>query len=80
MSKPKGHRFSGWPGAWCLDCGSPDPYEVALGKGHLDVTMDDKGEYNGTIWSHPKLKKKYDQYTICREPDANRFNPYRRDK
>jgi hypothetical protein len=24
------HRWSGWPGAWCLDCGCADPLEVAL--------------------------------------------------
>lgn len=25
-----GHRWSGWPGAWCLDCGSSDPVEAGL--------------------------------------------------
>ena len=24
-----GHRWSGWPGAWCLDCGQEDLMEVA---------------------------------------------------
>lgn len=24
------HRWSGWPGAVCLDCGAPDPREVSL--------------------------------------------------
>ena len=24
------HRWSGWPGAWCLDCGISDPYEDCL--------------------------------------------------
>ena len=27
------HRWSGWPGAWCLDCGEPDPREEALADG-----------------------------------------------
>jgi len=27
------HRWSGWPGAWCLDCGAPDPREEALADG-----------------------------------------------
>lgn len=27
------HRWSGWPGAWCLDCGCEDPREVALADG-----------------------------------------------
>lgn len=22
------HRWSGWPGAWCLDCGVEDPREL----------------------------------------------------
>lgn len=25
--QPSGHRWSGWPGAWCLDCGMKDPTE-----------------------------------------------------
>lgn len=24
------HRWSGWPGAWCLDCGQEDPFELEL--------------------------------------------------
>lgn len=27
------HRWSGWPGAWCLDCGCSDPREDALAAG-----------------------------------------------
>lgn len=27
------HRWSGWPGAWCLDCGCEDPIEVELANG-----------------------------------------------
>lgn len=30
MSK---HHWSGWPGAFCLKCGSEDPCEVALANG-----------------------------------------------
>jgi len=25
------HRWSGWPGAWCMDCGCSDPMELAVG-------------------------------------------------
>jgi hypothetical protein len=25
----KQHRWSGWPGAYCLDCGANDPLEAA---------------------------------------------------
>lgn len=31
----KEHRWSGWPGAFCLDCGAPDPTEMALADGAL---------------------------------------------
>lgn len=24
------HRWSGWPGAWCLDCGCEDPREISI--------------------------------------------------
>lgn len=24
------HRWSGWPGAWCLDCGAQDEREVCV--------------------------------------------------
>jgi hypothetical protein len=30
------HRWSGWPGAWCLDCGIEDPREICLADGHDD--------------------------------------------
>ena len=26
----KEHRWSGWPGAWCLDCGVEDADELAI--------------------------------------------------
>jgi hypothetical protein len=29
-SEAKHHRFSGWPGAYCLDCGAEDAVEVCL--------------------------------------------------
>jgi hypothetical protein len=31
-----GHRWSGWPGAWCLDCGLPDPVELGLAGNMID--------------------------------------------
>lgn len=39
----KAHRWSGWPGAFCLDCGSDDPMENALALGwvHFLGTDDD---------------------------------------
>ena len=26
------HRWSGWPGAWCLDCGALDVDELCIGR------------------------------------------------
>jgi hypothetical protein len=31
--KMAGHRWSGWPGAYCLDCGAEDPIEVCIADG-----------------------------------------------
>ena len=42
MSHPD-HRWSGWPGAWCLDCGIEDQNEIALADG---VDPDEIGERN----------------------------------
>lgn len=30
------HRWSGWPGAFCLDCGEPDPAEQCIGDGDME--------------------------------------------
>lgn len=30
------HRWSGWPGAYCMKCGSDDSMEVAIGLGYFD--------------------------------------------
>lgn len=35
------HRWSGWPGAWCLDCGVEDPVELCAADGHpMDCTQE----------------------------------------
>lgn len=30
------HHWSGWPGAWCLDCGCADPTEICIGGDNVD--------------------------------------------
>lgn len=68
-----GHRWSGWPGAWCLDCGAPDPTELALADGRLHVDPrrniahypDDLDEAWAIVMS------------ICPEPGSARYDPYR---
>jgi hypothetical protein len=37
----KEHRWSGWPGAFCLDCGIDDPIEEALAVGDCIEVADD---------------------------------------
>jgi len=32
----KNHHWSGWPGAYCLDCGCEDAIEIAVGCGYYD--------------------------------------------
>jgi hypothetical protein len=34
------HKWSGWPGAYCLRCGSEDPLEIALADGWYDPYTD----------------------------------------
>lgn len=35
-----GHRWSGWPGAYCMYCFGEDSREICLGDGHdLDCTQ-----------------------------------------
>jgi hypothetical protein len=58
-----GHRWSGWPGAWCLDCGCEDPLEQALADGKGPV--DDNGEVSLDLACQP-----------CPEPGSKRHDPY----
>ena len=37
----KEHRWSGWPGAFCLDCGCEDPREIALAYNDYIEVQDD---------------------------------------
>lgn len=55
------HRWSGWPGAWCLDCGQGDPAEACINAHDATYFILDCQE-------HPD--------TSCPEPGSNRHNPY----
>ena len=59
------HNWSGWPGAWCLDCGCGDPREEAIADGNFDV--DEAG--------YPIVHVTLEQME-CKEPGSGRFNPY----
>lgn len=60
-----GHRWSGWPGAWCLDCGRSDPCEDAIANGDFDV--DDEGM---------PLVRVDAKDMECSEPGSARHDPY----
>ena len=51
------HRWSGWPGAWCLNCGIEDPSEIGLADGVLVVETDDDGEPIGMKWTDKEREK-----------------------
>lgn len=38
------HRWSGWPGAYCLDCGCEDPFEATLAEGDYVTVPDGEAE------------------------------------
>lgn len=62
------HRWSGWPGAWCLDCGADDPMDTALANGDVDYMEEGF-----------KIKPdKVEQYRLgpCPEPGSKRHDPY----
>lgn len=66
------HRWSGWPGAWCLDCGIEDFMEVAIG---ISVYEPFTQEWKDTEESK-KLQQTAVEYKDCKEPGSNRCNPY----
>lgn len=65
------HRWSGWPGAWCLDCGIEDPFEIALAEGDC-IEVDDASTPLGFRYEFPNVKLE-----PCPEPGSRRFDPYK---
>lgn len=63
------HRYSGWPGAWCLDCGQEDPHEIAIAEGRVTENFDEEGNWTGTITNGVEV-------TSCPEPRSHRHDPY----
>jgi hypothetical protein len=60
------HRWEGWPGAWCLDCGIEDPNEVCLADG-LDPYSEEGCPHDPKHVCNP-----------CTEPGSQRHDPYAR--
>ena len=63
------HRWSGWPGAWCLDCGCEDPYERAFGDNNFIEVEDDSDM--GFHYEFPNVKE-----TDCPCPNTYGYDPY----
>lgn len=72
------HRWSGWPGAWCLDCGCDDPYEIALADNLIDFVDDPESPDGMRMVIPEEVQKQIDEAMICSEPGSNRYNPYGR--
>lgn len=68
------HRWSGWPGAWCLDCGMEDPMEIALADAHYDP-------YTET-WVSPEVEARYraEYPRECPHAGEGLCDPYRKNK
>jgi hypothetical protein len=66
------HRWSGWPQAWCLDCGKDDVRELCINTIHpsdIEFPIDENGF---EIYDNCPIH----QNGECPEPGSNRHNPY----
>ena len=62
------HRWSGWPGAWCLDCGIEDPNECCLA-------------YHDHDTDPQTCPVNWDEFPKeCKEPNSRRCDPYSKDE
>ena len=48
------HRWSGWPGAWCQDCGAEDARELCLAGHHREKAYQEilEGEEKMMLGDH----------------------------
>lgn len=77
---PKPHRWSGWPGAWCLDCGLEDQDELDLAyEGEpLDPSAYIPHRYSATHHVIGGPCSGCDRTAgPCAEPGSGRNDPYR---
>jgi 7-cyano-7-deazaguanine reductase len=65
------HRWSGWPGAWCLDCGCDDPQEVFLANDRFMILL-----YGTLAFKSEEDEQEFNRLNTCPEPGSNRHNPY----
>ena len=55
------HRWSGWPGAYCLKCGADDPMEYAIGMNYYDP-------WTG-LWDTEEHRQEYLKDNVCSVED-----------
>lgn len=67
------HRWSGWPGAWCLDCGQQDEMEICIAT-HADSVMCIQGHV--MCEEHPPNRCKEHVNGPCPTPGQRLADPY----
>lgn len=68
------HRWSGWPGAWCLDCGQPDANELCVNEHNVGITC-----VNGHVQCMDGCAMAVCTVHVngpCPEPGSKRNDPY----
>ncbi len=74
------HRWSGWPGAWCLDCGVEDRGELCLAIHSISVTCvsgHTMCEQNHTM---QRCENENHHNSPCSESGSKRHDPYAKEK
>jgi hypothetical protein len=64
------HRWAGWPGNFCLDCGIDDPVEIAIADNLYDPETQ---TWKDTPEAH-RLREL--SHKDCPEPGSHRHDPY----
>ena len=62
----KFHRWTGWPGAHCMKCGSEDYMELAIGEGWFEPFTEK--------WDTQEHKDEYDKYKYCQFSDKQWYD------
>jgi hypothetical protein len=73
-----GHRWSGWPGAWCLDCGCEHNLEYALACPDCIIPCCPEDDARGMPTRLCPEHLKTQELEDCPEPGSKRNDPYAR--
>jgi len=78
------HHWSGWPGAYCVDCGIEDQTEICLAE-HDVILYCTNGHWLPDVNTQSPDDCPHDQTLCsdhinppCAEPGSNRHNPYQK--